>query len=251
MATMTALYVFAVVFFAGIIQTITGFGFALVAAPLLTFAIAPKQAVVTVLFIGILMKGFLVYKTWHEGAFSRVLFVFAASVVGALPGAYVLRAVSDSTLKTIIGLTLLAATAAMCVSRPVTIRRHGLVKTVAGLLSGFFGATTSLNGPPIVMYMMNEGVDKSTIRADLGRYFFIGNAATLGLVAFTGSVQADRLAVYGALAVPATLLSWWVGQRIFEKVDAVRFRHIALAVISASGLITVGAGLWPFLVALF
>jgi uncharacterized membrane protein YfcA len=251
MATLTALYIFGIVFFAGIIQTITGFGFALVAAPLLTFVIAPKEAVVTVLFIGILMKGFLVYKTWHEGAFGRIFFVFAASVVGALPGAYVLRAVSDGTLKALIGLTLLAATAAMATSRPIVIRRHGLAKTLAGLLSGFFGATTSLNGPPLVLYMMNQGVDKTTIRADLARYFFIGNAATLGIAAFMGSVQADRLAVYAALALPATIFSWWIGQRIFERVDGERFRAIALVVIGASGLVTLGSGLWSFLAAVF
>lgn len=247
MLTATALYVFAVVLVAGVLQTITGFGFALVAAPLLTFALSPKEAVIAVLFIGILMKGFMVYKTWRDGEFSRILLVFAASVAGALPGAYVLRAVSDSALKAFIGLTLILVTLAMAADRTVVIRRHRLAQTTVGFLSGFLGATTSLNGPPLVLYMMNEGRDKTTMRADLVRYFFLGNAATLVISWFMGTVAADRLAFTAAAALPAIVLGWWLGDKIFARVDAALFRRISLAVISISGLVTCGLGLWPLL----
>jgi uncharacterized membrane protein YfcA len=247
MLTLTALYVFGVIFFAGVLQTITGFGFALVAAPLLTFALSPKEAVIAVLFVGIMMKGFMVYKTWRDGEFARIVPVFAASIVGALPGAYVLRTVSDSTLKVFIGLTLIFVTMAMYANCTVTIRRHGLAKSAVGFLSGFLGATTSLNGPPLVLYMMNEGEDKTTMRANLARYFFLGNAATLVIAYFMGTVTADRLGNIAAVALPAILLSWWLGEKIFARVDAALFRRIALGVISLSGLVTCGLGLWPLI----
>lgn len=247
MLTMTMVYVFGVILVAGVLQTITGFGFALVAAPLLTFALPPKEAVIAVLFIGIMMKGFMVYKTWRDGEFARILLVFAASVAGALPGAYVLRAVSDSALKVFIGLTLVAVTLAMYANYTVTIRRHGLAKSTVGFLSGFLGATTSLNGPPLVLYMMNEGEDKTTMRANLARYFFLGNAATLAISYFMGTVTADRLGVIAALSLPAIVLGWWLGNMIFARVDAALFRRIALGVISLSGIITCGLGLWPLL----
>jgi uncharacterized membrane protein YfcA len=247
MLTLTMLYVFGVILFAGVLQTITGFGFALVAAPLLTFALPPKEAVIAVLFIGIMMKGFMVYKTRRDGEFARILPVFAASVAGALPGAYVLRTVSDSALKVFIGLTLVAVTLAMYANCKVTIRRHGLAKATVGLLSGFLGATTSLNGPPLVLYMMNEGEDKTTMRANLARYFFLGNAATLAISYFMGTVTADRLGVIAVVALPAIGLSWWLGDKIFARVDAALFRRIALGVIALSGLVTCGLGLWPLL----
>jgi uncharacterized membrane protein YfcA len=247
MLTTTALYIFAVVLAAGVLQTITGFGFALVAAPLLTFVLSPKEAVIAVLFIGLLMKALMVYKTWHEGEFSRILLIFAASIVGALPGAYVLSVVSDSALKAFIGLTLVLVTLAMAADRTVAIRRHRLAQTVVGLLSGFLGATTSLNGPPIVLYLMNEGHDKTTMRANLVRYFFLGNAATLAISYLMGTVAAGRLAVTAAAALPAIVLGWWLGDKIFARCDAALFRRISLAVISISGLVTCGLGLLPLL----
>jgi uncharacterized membrane protein YfcA len=247
MLTLSALYVFGVILVASILQTVTGFGFALVAAPLLTFALAPKEAVIVVIFIGILIKGFMVLKTWHEGAFARIFLVFAASVVGALPGAYVLHVVSDSVLKVVIGLTLVLVTLAMYANYTVTIRRHGLAKSLVGFSSGFLGAVTSFNGPPLILYLMNEGGDKTTIRADLARYFLLCNVATLIIAHFVGTVSTDRLPVYAAVSVPAILLGWWLGQKIFRRMDAALFRRIALAVISISGLVTCGFGLWPLI----
>ncbi len=243
----TALYIFVAILVASVLQTVTGFGFALAAAPLLTLVLPPKEAVIAVISIGILIKGFMVFKTWHEGSFARIMLVFAASVVGALPGAYVLRAVSDSALKIFIGLTLILVTLAMCANYTVAIRRHGLAKTVVGFLSGFLGATTSFNGPPLVLYLMNEGGDKTTIRADLARYFLLCNMATVTISYLIGTVYTARLPLYAAASVPAILIGWWLGQKIFARVDAVLFRRIALTVISFSGLVTFGFGLWPVL----
>ncbi|MDT8902412.1 sulfite exporter TauE/SafE family protein [Anaeroselena agilis] len=247
MLTLSSVYVFGVILFAGVLQTVTGFGFALAAAPLLTFALPPKEAVVAVLFVGIMMKGLMVYKTWGDGAFKRIALVFAASAVGALPGAYVLRVVSDSALKVFIGLTLVAVTLAMYANYTVTIRRHGLAKSVVGFLSGFLGATTSFNGPPLILYLMNEGGDKTTIRADLARYFLLCNVTTITFAYFMGTVPADRLGGLAAAALPAVLLAWWLGDKIFARVDAALFRRIALGIISLSGLVTCGFGLWPLI----
>lgn len=248
MLTITALFVAGVILLAGVVQTVTGFGFALVAAPLLTFVLTPKEAVLTVLFIGILVKGYAVGQTWREGQFSRIMIVFAASMAGALPGALALRAVSDAGLKVFIGLALLAATLAIYADVRVRIRRHGLAQTLVGFVSGFLATTTSISGPPVVLYMINEGEDKAVMRANLARYFFLGNAAALVIAGFTGTMLTAELVWYSVASLPAIVLGWWLGEKIFLRIDAVLFRRIALAVISVSGLVTLGAGLWRMVV---
>jgi len=246
MVSLTVLYVFVVILVAGVLQTLTGFGFALVAAPLLTLATSSKEAVVLVLFIGILMKGFMVYKTWSESVFSHIMVIFAASIIGALPGIYVMRILDDNTLKIFIGFTLVLATLLMCFNFKVTIHRHRLAKIVVGFLSGFLGATTSLNGPPIVLYMMNEGGEKTTMRADLVRYFFLGNTATLSMAYFMGGLPTNNLSLYAITAIPAILLSWLIGEKVFHVIDVTLFRRLSLAVISVSAFLTLGSGLYPF-----
>lgn len=244
METVIPFYVFGVIFLAGFLQTLTGFGFALVAAPLLSLVLQPKNAVIVVLFVGMMMKAFVVYKTWDEGEFSRVRLLFASSLAGALPGAFILRAVDDAALKLIIGAALLSATLAMKLNCTVMIRSHGPAQIMAGFLSGLMGATTSLNGPPVVMYMMNEGVEKTVMRANLARYFLLGNAGTLVISFFFGTVRTEMALYYGLLCIPAIWLSWVLGDRVFRMVDAVLFRRIALTLISLSALAVLGSGAW-------
>lgn len=243
MLTLTALYVFAVILAASVLQTVSGFGFALAAAPLLALALPPKEAVIVVIAIGIIIKGFMVYKTWAEGSFARMFIASVASVIGAVPGSYALRAVSDSALKIFIGLTLVAVTCAMYANYTVTVRRHGLAKAVVGLLSGFLGAVTSFNGPPLVIYMMTCGHDKVTIRADLARYFLLCNVATIIIAYCVGTVYTASLPLYAALSVPAIVIGWWLGQKAFHRVDAAFFRRMALAIIGFSGIVTCLSGL--------
>ena len=251
MEIVTVSYIFFVIFFAGILQALTGFGFALLAAPLLTIATSSKEAVALVLFIGVLMKGFMVCKTWNDGQFSRIMIIFTASIVGAIPGALLIRVIDDHVLKIFIGIILLIATLMMSSDIKITVYHHRLVKTVVGFLSGFLGATTSLNGPPVVLYMMNEGSDKSAIRADLVRYFFLGNTATLGMSYYIGSLPTNHLSLYGLVSIPAILLSWKLGEKIFQSVNAARFRRLSIAVITISAVVTLTSGFYPFLSALF
>lgn len=95
----TMLFVFGVVFLAGLAQTVTGFAYALTAVPLLAMVTGPREAVVLVLFTGMLMKVVMVYKTWRDGDFSCIWLIFAGSLLGALPGIYVLRWLDDGALK--------------------------------------------------------------------------------------------------------------------------------------------------------
>ncbi|EAX48772.1 protein of unknown function DUF81 [Thermosinus carboxydivorans Nor1] len=247
MFTLSTLYIFAVVVFAGFLQTLTGFGYALAAAPLLAFAMNPKEVVLFILFSGLIIKAALTVKTWHVGRVASVMPIFLASLVGALPGAIVLRYISDSALKLFIGIVLLAATAAMNANIRLNIRRHGLAKAVTGLISGFLASTTSLNGPPVVLYYMNEGENKDILRANLARYFLLGNSASFLMSVIIGGVQLSKLVAPMVLALPGLLIGFWLGEKLFSRLDAAHFRRIGLAVISVSGLMMAGSGLWPYI----
>lgn len=138
----SGLFVFGVILLAGLVQTVTGFAFALISVPLLAMVTGPREAVLIVLFTGMLMKVVMVYKTWNEGDFSRIGLIFAASLVGSLPGTLLLRWIDDGALKIFIGVALLLCIATLYFQWNVTIRRHRLAQAVVGVVSGFLGATT-------------------------------------------------------------------------------------------------------------
>lgn len=240
-------YVFVITLFSGFLQTLTGFGYALAAAPLLTLVMSPKEVVMYILITGILIKGALVYRTRGQGHFRDILPIFIASFAGALPGAWVMTIISDSVLKIAIGMILLTAT--LAIYRRLTIPKDHpfLAKTLVGLSSGFLASTTSLNGPPIVLYYMGENSDKDLIRANLARYFLLGNSASIVMSFYFGTLHISTLLPYVALSLPALGLGLWAGEKVFKKIDATMFRRLALAVISVSGTLCIVMGLWSTL----
>ena len=243
----SGVFVFGVVLVAGLVQTVTGFAYALIAVPLLAIVTGPREAVLVVLFTGMLMKVVMVYKTWHEGDFSRIGLIFAASLAGSLPGTFLMKWIDDGALKIFIGVALLLCMAALYFQWKVTIRRHWLAKIVVGVLSGFLGATTGFNGPPIVLYMMNENEDKVVMRANLVRYFSLGNLATIGMVLLLGRAPTANLSTYALISAPTVILAWWLGDKVFRGLDPILFHRLAMAIIGFSAVLTLGSGLAPWL----
>ncbi|KYZ77815.1 hypothetical protein AXX12_17285 [Anaerosporomusa subterranea] len=247
MITTTLFSVFAITAFASFLQTITGFGYALAAAPLLAFFMDPKDAVMIVLATGVITKVMLLLGAKVEGHFADIAPLFLASLAGALPGAYIITSISADALKAFIGVTLLVTTCAMCANYTVRVTRPRLAENLVGMVSGFLGATTSLSGPPLVLYYLNEKTEKERLRANLTRYFLLGNLATLLLSYGFGTLQPASLLMPVVVSIPAVAFGVWLGEKLFNRLNPQVFRRIAIGVISISGVMTAYNGLSHFL----
>lgn len=243
MITTTLLYVFAITAFSSFLQTITGFGYALAAAPLLAFFMDPKEAVMLVLTTGLITKIMLLTGTKNGGRFKDIVPLFLASLAGTLPGAYVVTAISADALKACIGVTLLLTTFAMCTNCSIPVTRPRLAQNVVGMVSGFLGATTSLSGPPLVLYYLNENAEKERLRANLTRYFLLGNLATLVMSYYFGTLHPSTLILPVIASLPALAFGVWIGDKLFSRMNPQFFRRLAIGVISISGLVTAYSGL--------
>lgn len=246
MLTTTLFYVFAITAFSSFMQTITGFGYALAATPLLAFFMEPKDAVILVLATGLIAKGMLLAGAKLQGRFADIALIFLASIAGALPGAYMVSFISANALKAFIGVTLLATTWTMSADFTVRIHRPRLAQGLAGMVSGFLGATTSLSGPPVVLYYLNENAGKERLRANLTRYFLLGNTITLLISYFFGAFQPASLLLPVLISIPGVAIGVWAGDKLFNRLDQQLFRRLAISVISVSGLMTAYNGLSRF-----
>lgn len=238
-----ALAIFSIILFASFLQTITGFGYALAATPLLALVMNPKDAIMFVLFTGIITKLALLYRVWRQSSFAAISLLFTASLAGALPGAYILKLISNNTLKLAIGFVLIIITVAMVRDFRIIIRRPRLAQSLVGVISGFLATTTSLSGPPVVMYYLNEQTEKEKVRANLTRYFILSNASSLLISYFFGTLNPATLAANTVLCLPAILLGVWLGEKLFACFNAATFRKLALAIIAVSALVSIISGL--------
>ena len=235
-----AIYLFLTVIFAATVQAITGFGFNIVGTPLLMLFIAPKQVVSLAIFGALILNLMVIHKTRGQGDLRMVLPMFAASIVGILPGVYVLKIVDGSVLKIAVGVIVVLMSLALVADFTVTIRRERLASIFVGGISGFMGGATSMSGPVVAMFLMNQKQDKAALRANLVRYFCLGNIVTLGILYFMGVMDTDVFQLAGYI-VPGVLVGTWLGEKAFHRVSPAVFRRLIIVVLICCGLMSIGS----------
>ena len=230
--------IFLIVLFSSFIQSITGFGFAVVGTPLLLFFMEPKQVVSLMVFGALILNLMVIYKTRGKSDPKVIWPMFIASLIGIVPGVYILKVVDASNLKLCIGILILLVSLFMASNYVMTIKREKLATVLVGIVSGFMGGATSLSGPPVALFLMNQQQDKEAFRANLVRYFCLGNIATLLVMYFMETMELGVLR-QGLYAIPGVLLGVWVGEKAFARVSPKLFKWITLGVIFFCGTISV------------
>jgi len=230
--------IFFIILFSSLIQSITGFGFAVVGTPLLLFFMEPRQVVSLMTFGALILNLMVIYKTRGLSDPKVIWPLFIASLLGIIPGVYILKVIDPSVLKLCIGILILLVSFLMASNYVVTIKREKLATVLVGIVSGFMGGSTSLSGPPVALFLMNQQQNKEAFRANLVRFFCFGNIATLIIMYYMDTVDTGvfKQLIY---TIPGVLVGVWLGEKAFAKVSPKFFRWLTLAIIFFCGVISV------------
>ena len=220
------------------LQSATGFGFALVSAPILFALLGPQEAVTAGVVVGLLLNS-LTLAT--EGRRPQVLgrdavMLVAWSVPGIVLGVLALRHVPHEPLSVVVALAVLAG----LVLRVRTRRADALPRArpwhvpVSGVMTGALGTSTSLNGPPLVFCLLARRPTPAQMRDTLAAIFLA--EAVLGLPAL---LLSDTVTAPRALAVMllAGLAGQLLGRRAFGWLHGERYENAALAVLALTALV--------------
>jgi len=227
-----------IILFSSLIQSITGFGFAIVGTPLLLFFMEPRQVVSLITCLGLLLNLMVINKTRGRSDPKVIWPLFTASLFGIIPGVYILKVLDPSILKLCIGILILLVAFFMASNYVVTIKREKLATVLVGIVSGFMGGSTSLSGPPVALFLMNQQQDKEAFRANLVRFFCFGNIATLIIMYYMDTLDTGifKHLIY---AIPGVLIGVWLGEKTFAKVSPKFFRWLTLSIIFFCGVVSV------------
>lgn len=214
-----------------LVQGACGFGFALVAAPLLLLLdprLVPGPLLVAVWCLAALMV------RSEEATFYRkeVAAAVLGSFPGALLGAWALKAFSPDALSVTVGLGVLAAVVAslFVFELTPTIARTA----VAGIASGVMGTITSMGGPPLaILYQRESG---RRVRGVFAGYFLLGTLLSLGALGIGGSFGRQDL-VYGLTLVPGVLAGFALSRPLGRRVDEGYLRGAVLVLATMAGIV--------------
>ena len=230
--------VFAVVAIAAAAWMLSGFGFALLAVPLLTVLIGAKAAVVGVGLLSPMLSLQLVLRSRRDVDVRTVALVISASLLGMPIGLVVLSRADDRLLQAVIGLVVLIFVLALW--RGLSFAHQGPgVELGAGFASGVFATSTGTTGPPLVIALHGRGLEPSAFRATLGGVFLIQGSLSVIAFALVGEIGRSSIQVL-LVGLPAAVLGVLAGEWGFARIDRERFRHLVLGMLVVSALIALG-----------
>lgn len=170
--------------------------------------------------------------------------IVVALTVTMLATSGLVVALDDHVLRVIIGGVLaVVGTANLLSDRFVLPRRYERPAGIAaGLLSGVFGAVSTIWGPPLLTLLISLRLSKDVF---IGAVGFIWLAGSLPfLVAFiSNGVLNGGTAPLSALACIPVLAGMWLGEKLRNRLDETLYRRILLLAIVLMGLNLIRTGL--------
>jgi uncharacterized membrane protein YfcA len=232
---MTTVLIFTLVFFAAFIQSLSGFGFAVIIMPLITLVLGLKTAAPMVALTALTVYIINLIRYRQAINVGEVLRLAAASALGVPIGLWALANVSEPLVKQVMGLVLIAY-ATYALTRPATswVPSRSWVYP-AGFLAGCMGGAYNTPGPPVIVYGSLRQWPKDEFRAVLQALFLVNAVLVVASHLVARHVTAEVLTFY-LYALPALGLGILVGSRVDSRVDRERFRTLVTAMILILGL---------------
>lgn len=225
------------VFCAAFIQSITGFGLVIIAAPLLMFFYEPKLTVPIMLLIACSsnsVQGFLMRR---QANYPLIGTLYLGMLLGQPFGFFFFTYISNDALKVFINVVVLLTLLLMHVShRRITQCRRNTI--ITGMLSGFTAITTGMGGLPFLIYLAYTEMPANVFRATCFIYFFLGNATSLVSYLVGGYPLTDAFNQFLYL-LPALVTGIIAGHFSMRYIPASFFRKFIFVILYIASIYTI------------
>ena len=220
-----------VTFVAAVLQGTIGFGYAVLAVPVLSL-LEPTLAPVPQILTALPLSVWALAREWRYVDWRGAAWVLVGRVPGALIGAFLLVVSGERSLDLLIGLSVLAAV--LILSTELRLERSPWLDCAAGAFGTVTGYISGISGPPIALLFRDSS--GPYLRATLGMIFTVGIVITLSLRTATGHISLQDGWVAAILVLPML-----IGMRLSRHLHTlVRGKLLRRALLTTSAVAALG-----------
>jgi hypothetical protein len=158
------------------------------------------------------------------------------SLLGIPVGIVILDRIHPEALKIMVAAVVIAASLVVYFAPRIRLERGGVGSPLlAGALSGMLRASTSMGGPPAVLYMLSRERQIEEFRSTLLAFFLPSSLLTVIGLTIAGRMTPEVLGT-SAVALPALALGLLAGAWLRSRVQQEMFRTVVLAVLVFTGI---------------
>lgn len=213
---------FAIVVFAAVVQSTSGIGFGLIAAPLLVL-IDQKFVPGTVIFLGVSVSFLSALRDMRDVSPSYVAAGIAGRIPAAIFAASLLAGISEVVFQVLFATIILLAVPLSLMGPALRPSVPGMA--VAGVVSGFMGTLTSVGAPPFAIALQNAPAGQ--MRATMNAVLTLGACVSMAALAAFGSFGwADILR--GLALLPGVFLGFWAARFVIAAPGTARWLRYAV-----------------------
>lgn len=219
-----------VVAIGALVQSVVGFGIAVVAAPVVV-VVAPD------LMPSALLVTSLALPLWELATGERDIEwrLFGAAITGRLAllpvGVWLVTVSSATLISVIVGVMVLVAVAAS-VSH-LSVRARPIPALGAGILTGISGTAASIGGPFFGLVLQHEPAAR--VRSTLAAFFVVGATTSLLGLSVAGQVDTDQVRA-GLGWLPFAALGAACAYPLRTRLDRARMRRGVLCISALAGV---------------
>ncbi len=244
---MTAFFVAAIIAFCGFINSMTGFGFIIVAAPFLIQLLPPKEAASVALILGIILASVIALRERRTIAL-RVLFqMFFAALFGIPIGTAMLVRVNPAVIKIIVGSIVVTVTIALARGLRLHSSRELPLSLAAGFLSGILSGVSGMSGACAVIFFMSQGWKPETVRPTISAFNTIVSIVTLAWLLGSHTIEQGDC-VFAVMFLPAAVIGIGASGFLYKKIQTRYFRSLTFSLLIVAGGLAVLTGIRELIV---
>ncbi len=208
------------------------------AVALMANVVAPPQAVAIMLPILLVMDavGLAVFRGRYDSKNLRR--ILPGALLGLVIGTVTFSFVDARWVRLLVGvesvifaLDLLRRGGTRHKSSEATVGKGWFWSTV----SGFTSFTSHSGGPPIMQYLLPQGLEHKLLVGTMVVYFSIVNFAKTVPYYWLGLIDTTNLGTSAAL-LPAVPLGYWVGLKLLHSLDTSKFNRVMTWLLLLTGI---------------
>ena len=232
-----------VIFLAGLIQGLSGFGSALVAVPLLALLMPVETVVPLMTLLAIAISAFNLLHLRHAARLQPVLRLLTGYVLGTPLGLYFLTRAPEALVLGVLGLFISGYALFSLAGRQPQAPWLRQWRVGLGVISGSLGAAFSTNGPPVILHVAaHREWDADRQKVTLTLFFLISSLVTATAHGLGGLITREVLQ-WLLWSAPFLAAGTLAGIHLYRRLGERNYKQITFVLILATGLILMGRSL--------
>ena len=223
----------------GLVKGVISFGLPLVALPILSFVLNPKQAIF-LLFFTVIAVNIREIKFKNFESYKKIIPLSIGVLSGIIIGSILFHKIENSLISQMIGFTIILAVIINFTGLKInkTLLLNNSFSIFYGFVCGIIGGMTTLVGPLIAVYLVSLNLPKDEFSELISLTIFACLAPIYGIFFIYQPIILNDFIVSLCFAIPAVVMQF-LGFKIRKRLPQEIFRKVILFMLTIIGILVI------------